>query len=71
MANNKFLQLFIQNLHAAEKSVTQQELIELRKGQKRHTLLHECKINGIDINLKSGDLATVFLGTDFNGRKFL
>uniref|UniRef100_A0AC35FVK5 Structural maintenance of chromosomes protein n=1 Tax=Panagrolaimus sp. PS1159 TaxID=55785 RepID=A0AC35FVK5_9BILA len=49
------------NLHSMEKKARSLEQLELRKAQKRHSLLHECKIAGIEIPLSSGNLQDVMI----------
>lgn len=49
------------DLNSVEKKVIQLEQVELRKAQKRHSLLHECKINNINIPLTRGSLDRIVL----------
>uniref|UniRef100_A0A914CSH9 Structural maintenance of chromosomes protein n=1 Tax=Acrobeloides nanus TaxID=290746 RepID=A0A914CSH9_9BILA len=49
------------DLNAVEKKAIQLEQLELRKAQKRHSLLHECKINVIDLPLLNGSLDQIEL----------
>lgn len=48
-------------LNTVEKKALQLEQLEMRKAQKRHSLLHECKINGIDLPLIRGSLDRIEL----------
>uniref|UniRef100_A0A914ZAR2 Structural maintenance of chromosomes protein n=1 Tax=Panagrolaimus superbus TaxID=310955 RepID=A0A914ZAR2_9BILA len=57
----KVVQTIDRNLSSMEKKVKNLEQIEAKKSQKRHSLLHECKIAGIEIPLKSGRLEDVMI----------
>ncbi|KAI1724897.1 SMC proteins flexible hinge domain-containing protein [Ditylenchus destructor] len=50
-----------QELHTSDKNLIQQQQIEVRRTQKRHSLLHECKLHGIDIPLLKGSLDAILL----------
>uniref|UniRef100_A0A915EHG8 Structural maintenance of chromosomes protein n=1 Tax=Ditylenchus dipsaci TaxID=166011 RepID=A0A915EHG8_9BILA len=50
-----------QRLHSEEKGLIQQEQIETRRAQKRHSLLHDCKLHGIEIPLEGGSLDAILL----------
>uniref|UniRef100_A0AC34GBV7 Uncharacterized protein n=1 Tax=Panagrolaimus sp. ES5 TaxID=591445 RepID=A0AC34GBV7_9BILA len=57
----KAVQTIDRNLVSMEKKVKNLEQIEARRSQKRHSLLHECKIAGIEIPLKAGRLEDVMI----------
>uniref|UniRef100_A0A914QYI8 SMC hinge domain-containing protein n=1 Tax=Panagrolaimus davidi TaxID=227884 RepID=A0A914QYI8_9BILA len=57
----KAVQSIDRNLISLDKKVKNLEEIEARKSQKRHSLLHECKIGGIEIPLKAGTLQDVMI----------
>jgi structural maintenance of chromosome 1 len=53
-------------VHSLEKKILQLEQVENRKAQERHSLLHECKMNGIDLPLNSGSLNAIVLNDDLS-----
>lgn len=53
--------------HNAEKRLTGLEQAEARRTQERHSLLHECKMNAIDLPLLSGSLDRIALNDDLSG----
>ena len=61
VAAKKDVQGIDRNLHSMEKKMKNLEQLELRKAQKRHSLLHECKIAGIEVPLSSGSLQDVMI----------
>ncbi|KAF7639885.1 Structural maintenance of chromosomes protein [Meloidogyne graminicola] len=51
-------------LHALERSFVQKQQEKNRKAEKRHTILHQCKLLSIDIPLVSGSLSQIMLNGD-------
>ncbi|KAH7729192.1 SMC familyC-terminal domain containing protein [Aphelenchoides avenae] len=52
--------------HTSEKRLAQLEQLETQRAQQRHSLLHECKMNAIDLPLISGSLDAIVLNDDLS-----
>lgn len=57
--------------HTSEKRLAQLEQLEAQRAQQRHSLLHECKMNAIDLPLVSGSLDAIVLNDDLSGMTVL
>lgn len=53
-------------LHSLERSMFQKQQERNQKAQKRHSLLHQCKLQSIDIPLHSGSLDQIMLDMELN-----
>uniref|UniRef100_A0A7E4V931 Structural maintenance of chromosomes protein n=1 Tax=Panagrellus redivivus TaxID=6233 RepID=A0A7E4V931_PANRE len=60
-AAKKEVQSLDREVNGLEKKARNMESLETRKAAKRHSLLHECKIAGIDLPLSSGSLNDVMI----------
>lgn len=61
VAAKKEVQATDRELTSLEKKARNFEQLELRRAQKRHSLLHECKISGIELPLLAGNLEEVMV----------
>uniref|UniRef100_A0A915P2S0 Structural maintenance of chromosomes protein n=1 Tax=Meloidogyne floridensis TaxID=298350 RepID=A0A915P2S0_9BILA len=53
-------------LHAIERSLVQKQQERNRRAEKRHSLLHQCKLSSIKIPLISGSLNQIMLNSDLS-----